>query len=79
MKTNKRIAELDVATRAQVVSLRRAGLSVIKIAERLGLTQPSELNAVSAICAEPALRRYAVGIEVGSPTCSGRIRTGNWA
>lgn len=67
-----RIAALDVATRGQIVSLRKAGMYPAAIAERLGLEKQSERNAVSAICNEPGLRIYGKSFEVGGPIKPGR-------
>lgn len=72
MNRHGRIAKLDVATRAQVVSLRRHGWTAIDICERLGLTRQSEINAVSELCArDKSLRRYQFGVEVGAPIKAG--------
>lgn len=68
-----RLAPLDVGTRSQVMSLRRHGMSVIDICERLGITKSSEINSVSDLCArDKRLRRYQFGIEVGAPVQRGR-------
>lgn len=72
MRGTNRIAQLPVGVRGQVVSLRQAGRSCLEICERLGLDKASERNAVSAICAEPALRRYGHGFEIGGPVKAGR-------
>lgn len=71
-RQSNRIAPIDVATRGQIVSLRKAGMCPSDIAERLGLDKQSERNAVSAICAEPELRRYGHGFEIGGPVQAGR-------
>lgn len=67
-----RLAPIDVATRGQIVSLRRAGMCPSDICERLGLEKQSERNAVSAICNEPRLRVYGKSFEVGGPVKAGR-------
>lgn len=72
MRGTNRIAPLDTATRGQIVSLRQAGRSCLEICERLGLDKQSERNAVSAICAEPALRRYGHDFSVSGPVKPGR-------
>lgn len=80
MRRTTRIARLTQETRRRVLELRRERLSVLAICERLGIDKSSERNAVSQICAEPALRRYQVGIESpGQNSSPHRIRTGNWA
>ena len=72
MRGTNRIAKLPVGLRGQIISLRQAGKSCLEIAERLGLEKQSERNAVSAICAEPELRRYGHGFEIGGPVKAGR-------
>jgi hypothetical protein len=72
MRGTNRIAKLEMGVRGQVMSLRRAGRSCLEICERLGLDKASERNAVSAICAEPELRKYSKGFEVGGPVKAGR-------
>jgi hypothetical protein len=69
-----KIAKLPVGMRGQVVSLRKAAMSVNEICNRLGIDKPSERNAVSAICAEPGLRAYGHSIEVGGPVRRGPNR-----
>lgn len=69
---------IDVQLRAQVVSLRRAGMMVNDICQRLELHKSSERAAVQMIC-ESLPRRYQVGIESGPHHSPHRIRTGNWA
>lgn len=72
MRGTNRIAKLDIGVRGQIVSLRQAGRSCLEICERLGLEKQSERNAVSAICAEPALRRYGHDFSVSGPVKAGR-------
>lgn len=67
-----KIAYIDPPTRSQIVSLRSAGKDVNTICARLDLHKPSERNAVSQICAEPGLRAYGRGIEIGGPVRRGR-------
>lgn len=69
-----KIAELPVQLRAQVVSLRRCGHDVLTICDRLHIDKASERNAVSAICAEPALRRYGHDFSVSGPVKAGPNR-----
>lgn len=72
MRGTNRIAQLPVDVRSQVVSLRQAGKCPMEIWTRLGLEKRSEQNAVSAICAEPELRKYGKSFEVGGPVKAGR-------
>ena len=72
MRGANRIAQLPVGVRGQIVSLRQAGRSCLEICERLGLEKQSERNAVSAICAEPELRKYSKSFEIGGPVKAGR-------
>lgn len=51
-------ANLSVQVRAQIVSLRRGGMLVSDICNRLGLSKSSEREAVLAIC-EALPRRYS--------------------
>jgi hypothetical protein len=44
--------KFDVATRSQVVSLRRAGMTVAEIADRLNLNLTSHLDEIRRICDE---------------------------
>jgi hypothetical protein len=67
-----KIAQLPVGLRGQIVSLRKAGMNCADICARLQLDEPSERNAVSAICAEPGLRAYAHGMDVIGPVKAGR-------
>jgi hypothetical protein len=69
---------VDVQLRAQVVSLRRAGMLVNDICQRLDLHKSSERMAVEMIC-DALPRRFQVGIESGPHNSRHRIRTGNWA
>lgn len=78
-RNNARVALLPVQLRAQVISLRKTGMNVAEICDRLGITKSSERNGVSAICAEKELRRYQVGIESGPHASPHRIRVGTWA
>lgn len=78
-RNNARVALLPVQLRAQVISLRKTGMNVAEICDRLAITKSSERNGVSAICAEKELRRYQAGIESGPHNSPHRIRTGNWA
>lgn len=72
MNRHGRIAKLDIATRARVISLRRHGWTPMDISQRLHLHRQSELNAVSELCAkEKSLRRYQFGMEVGAPVKEG--------
>jgi len=73
MNRHGRLAKLDLAPRAQVVSLRRHGWTALDICARLGLEKQSELNAVAELCArDKTLRRYQFGMEVGAPVKEGR-------
>jgi len=72
MRGTNRIAKLPIGVRGQIISLRQAGRSCLEICERLGLDKASERNAVSAICAEPHLRRYGHGFEISAPVKPGR-------
>lgn len=79
MKRTARIAPIPAQLRAQVVSLRKTGMSCLDICTRLHIDKSSERNAVSQICAEPELRRYQVGIESGPHNSPHRLRVGTWA
>lgn len=57
---NNRIAPINHQLRSQVVSLRRAGMVVSEICERLGVTKSSEIEAVKAVC-ESLPRKYGCG------------------
>lgn len=72
MRGTNRIAKLPVGVRGNVISLREGGMCVNDICTRLGLDKASERNAVSAICAEPALRRYGHDFSVSGPVKAGR-------
>lgn len=69
---------IDVQLRSQVVSLRRAGMMVNDICQRLDLHKSSEREAVQMIC-DALPRRHQVGIESCQSGSSHRIRRGNWA
>ena len=62
---------IDVQLRAEVVSLRRAGMMVNDICQRLNLHKSSERAAVEQIC-DALPRRYQVGIESPGPIRAGR-------
>jgi hypothetical protein len=79
MRRTAKVSPIPVQLRSQIVSLRKTGMSVMAICERLGIDKSSERNAVSQICAEPELRRYQVGIESVNNGSSHRIKTGHWA
>jgi hypothetical protein len=55
--------KFDVQTRSQVVSLRRAGMTVGEIGDRLNLTLTSQLDEIRRIC-EELPRKFQFG-EVG--------------
>jgi predicted transcriptional regulator len=57
---NRRPLKIDIQLRAQVVSLRRAGKTVYEIGERLGLTRPTDLEAIRFIC-DALPRKYGLG------------------
>jgi hypothetical protein len=69
---------VDVQLRAQVVSLRRAGMLVNDICQRLDLHKSSERMAVEMIC-DALPRRFQVGIESFNNGSNHRIKTGSWA
>lgn len=50
----------DVATRSQIVSLRRAGMSVGEIADRLNLCLMSHILEIQRIC-DTLPRKYQFG------------------
>jgi hypothetical protein len=79
VRRTARVSTLPIQLRAQVVSLRKTGMNVMDICARLGIEKSSERNAVSQLCADPALRRFQVGIESGPHSSPHKIRTGNWA
>lgn len=60
MKTQKKPLKIDIQLRAQVVSLRRAGMAVSEIGERLGLTRASDLERIRGVCDELP-RKYQFG------------------
>ena len=72
MRGTNRIAKLHFTVEDQVRSLRRGGMRVYAICERLGLNTKSELNRVQQICEEPGLRPFLVGIDAGAPVKAGR-------
>lgn len=57
---SNRIAQLNTQLRSQVVSLRRAGMAVSEICERLGVHKSSEIEGVKAVC-ESLPRKYGLG------------------
>lgn len=57
---HRRPNQIDVQLRAQVVSLRRAGLAVSEIADRLKLTRLGDIEAIRLIC-DKLPRKYGVG------------------
>jgi len=74
VRRTARVSLLPVQLRAQVVSLRKTAMNVNDICDRLGIVKSSERNAVSLICAEPGLRVFGYGIEVGGPIRRGPNR-----
>lgn len=52
--------KFDVATRSQIVSLRRAGMTIGEIADRLNLNLVSELCEIRSIC-ETLPRKFQFG------------------
>jgi len=62
---------IDVQLRAQVVSLRRAGMMVNDICQRMDLHKASERAAVQQIC-DALPRKYQVGIDSTEPVRAGR-------
>lgn len=80
MRRAAKSSPIPAQLRSQIVSLRKTGMSVMAICERLRIEKSSERNAVSQICAEPELRRYQVGIESpGQNSSPHRLRRGTWA
>lgn len=60
MRTPRRAPKIDLQLRAQVASLRRAGHTVTEIGDRLGLTRPSDFDAIRYIC-DSLPRKYGFG------------------
>lgn len=57
---SRRLPQVDMQLRAQIVSLRRAGMSVMEIGERLGLTRAVDYEAIRAVC-DSLPRKYGFG------------------
>lgn len=56
----RRAIKIDVQLRAQIVSLRRAGMSVMEIGERLDLTRAVDYEAIRDVC-DSLPRKYGFG------------------
>ena len=57
---SRQSAPISLQLRAQVVSLRRAGMDVNSICHRLGMEKSTERQAVSMIC-DTLPRKYGMG------------------
>ena len=67
-----KIAQLHFTVEDQVRNLRRGGMKVYAICERLGLHKKSEENRVRQICDEPGLKPFMSGFDLPGPVKPGR-------
>ena len=60
-----RVAAITMEQRRQIVSLRKAGMTVGEIARRLDMQKSSQMKAIQAVC-EPLGRKFG-DLSVASP------------